>query len=120
MAETQNMAKMAAGKAVNPMAKIGMAKDFLKHWHILGVAAIFDIIGMIPYLCLVTNLFFFCILWMYFGSKSKESQFMSLVVPAAFVGISDAFLGILPACLAATVIRILLKWFKIYDLRFTI
>ncbi len=109
MAEAQNIAKMAAGKAVNPMAKIGMAKDFLKHWHILAAAAVFDIIGLIPLLNIATNLVFFCILWMYFGSKSKESQFMSLVVPAALVGISDALVGILPACLAATVIRILLK-----------
>lgn len=106
--DAQNIAKMAAGKAVNPMAKVGMGKDFLKHWHILAGAAVFDIIGLIPVVNIATNLVWFCILWMYFGSKSKESQFLKIGVNGAMCIIADSVTGILPACLAGTVIRILM------------
>lgn len=109
MADAQNIAKMAAGKAVNPMAKVGMAKDFLKHWHILAAAAVFDIIGLIPIINIVTNTVFFCILWMYFGSKSKESQFLKIGVNGAINTIFDAATLIWVPCLAGTVIRILME-----------
>lgn len=109
MADAQNIAKMAAGKAVNPLAKVKMAKNFLQHWHILGVAAIFDLIGMIPLVCVVTNFVFMFILYMHFGAKSKGSQFLQIAVPGAITTIADSLMGILPACLACTVIRILME-----------
>lgn len=109
MAEAQNIAKMAAGKAVNPMAKVGMAKDFLKHWHILGAALIFDAIGWIPVVNIATNTVFFGILWMYFGPKSKDSQFLKIGVNGAINIIGDAVTLLWFPCLAGTVIRILME-----------
>ena len=112
----KDVAKAAAG---GPAAKAKLALSFRQkvseHWLILAVAVLFDIIGMIPVICVITNFLFGLVLFLYFGPKSKpgtgflQSEFTKIFLPIAGGSIIDFFVGGWPVNIGAALIRIALS-----------
>src|SRR3989338_7969328 len=55
--------------AKNPKAILSLGKRFGKHWPILIVAAIFDLVALIPFISVVVNFCFGGVMFLYFGRK---------------------------------------------------
>ena len=88
-AETSSKEKLSFGQKVS------------KHWLILGIAAFFDLLGLIPYLGIVFNFIFGLVLFLYFGPKSV---FKKVVLPIAGASFIDFFtFGIMPANIATNI-----------------
>jgi len=115
--EDERMAMLnQARKAIagGPMAKAKLALSFGKkvsnHWLILMAAVLFDILALIPFLCVVFNLLFGLVLFLYFGPKSKGgSEFTRIALPIGIGSFFDFFLSVLPVNIAAALIRIALN-----------
>lgn len=112
--EAQLAADIAKAAAGGPAAKAKLALSFGKkvseHWLILAAAVLFDVIGLIPGLCIVVNFLFGLILFLYFGPKSKGgSELTKIFLPIAGGSIVDFFVGVLPVNIGAALIRIALS-----------
>lgn len=111
LGQVRNLASAAVG---SPMAKaksiMSFGKKVSKHWLILMTAVLFDILALIPFLCVVFNLLFGLILFLYFGPKSKGgSELTKIALPIAGGSIIDFFLSIFPVNIGAALIRIALS-----------
>ena len=119
------LAKAATG---GPVAKAKLILSFRQklsqHWLILFAAVLFDIFALIPVISIVGNLLFGILLFLYFGPKSgrtkkimakgasglsMQSELMKIGLPVMGLSIVDFFMGVLPANVAAAVIRIMLS-----------
>jgi hypothetical protein len=102
----------AASQSSNPIAQAKEALNFGKkisqHWLILLAAALFDLLGMIPFIGVVFNLIFGLILLLYFGPKRKAggSELAKIGLPIIIGSIIDFFTAVLPVNIGATLIRI--------------
>ena len=92
--------------AKNPKAMLSLGKRFGKYWPILIVAAIFDLVALIPFVSIVVNFCFGGVMFLYFGKKKVVS---GIIAPIVIGSVFDFFLSILPVNLAAAAIRIALK-----------
>ena len=92
--------------AKNPKAMLSLGKRFGKYWPILIVAAIFDLVALIPFVSIVVNFCFGGVMFLYFGKKKVVS---GIIAPIVIGSVFDFFLSILPVNLAAASIRIALK-----------
>ncbi len=91
--------------------KLSFGEKVSREWFILGVAAVFDILAMIPIVSVVFNFLFGLILYLYFGPKrkgKKGSEFSRIGVPMMAGSVVDFFVGIFPVNIGTTLIRI---WF---------
>ncbi|MFH1979081.1 MAG: hypothetical protein ABII97_01705, partial [Patescibacteria group bacterium] len=77
------------------------------NWLILASAGFFDLIGMLPFVAPITNFLWGGILYWHFG---KKNFFKKTGTTIALGSLADFFLGVLPVCLGATLVRIL--WTK--------
>lgn len=122
--EEQTMARlqqarlaMDVAKAVtgSPIEKAKLALSFGKkishHWLILMTAVFFDILALIPFLCVVFNFLFGLVLFLYFGPKKKTggSELTKIALPILGGSIIDFFLSIFPVNIGAALIRIALS-----------
>jgi hypothetical protein len=105
------MAKKSDSPAEKIKDTLNFGKKISQHWLILACAAIFDLLGLIPFIGVVFNFIFGLILFMYFGPKKKDasSELLKIGLPVALGSIFDFFLGILPVNIGATLIRIALS-----------
>lgn len=104
-------AKAAAGSPIEK-AKLALSfgKKISQHWLILMTAIFFDILALIPFLCVVFNFLFGLILFLYFGPKSKGgSELFKIGLPVLMGSIIDFIFSIFPANIAAALIRIALS-----------
>jgi len=92
--------------AKNPKAILSLGKRFGKHWPILIVAAIFDLVALIPFISVVVNFCFGGVMFLYFGRKRVV---MGIIAPIVMGSIVDFLISLLPVNLAAASIRIALK-----------
>jgi len=92
-------------------AKLTFLQKVSKYWLILTVAAFFDVVGLVPGLSVVTNFIFGLILWLYFVLRKTKggNDLLHIGLPILGGSIVDFFIGIVPTCLAATLIKIALK-----------
>ncbi|MEK7595944.1 MAG: hypothetical protein AAB564_00090 [Patescibacteria group bacterium] len=99
----------------NPVAQakemLSFGKKVSEHWLILGIAALFDLLALIPLASVFFNFCFAGILFFYFGSKRKsgESELQKIFLPILGGSIFDSFLSILPVNIAVTLYRIALS-----------
>lgn len=135
--EEQRMSRLRQARQLGTLAKaavggpgakakvaLSLGKKISKHWLLLSGAALFDIFAFIPGISIAGNILFGLILFLYFGPKSgmakkmtakgasgfsMQSELMKIGLPVAGLSIADFFMGILPANIAATVIRIMLS-----------
>lgn len=106
-----------ARKAIagSPVAKVELALSFGKkisrHWLILATAVIFDLLAMIPFLCIVINFIFGLVLFLYFGPKTKTSgsEFVKIALPVAGGSVIDFFMSVFPVNIGTALIRIALS-----------
>lgn len=100
----QKAKKKAAKKKLSFLQKVS------EHWLILTTAALFDLIGLIPGLCIVTNFVFGLILWLCFAIKrtgeDTSSNLLSIGLPILGGSVIDFFIGIMPTCITATLTKI--------------
>ncbi len=91
--------------------KLSFFQKLSKHWIILAVATIFDIIGLIPGISVVIDFIFGLILWLYFVLKKTKGDNALIDVSLPILGgsVIDFFTGVMPTCIAATLIKI---WFS--------
>ena len=92
--------------AKNPKAMLSLAARFGKYWPILIVAALFDLVALIPFISVVVNFCFGIVMFLYFGRKKVV---VGIIAPIGIGSIVDFFISILPVNLAAACIRIALK-----------
>ena len=92
--------------AKNPKAMLSLGKRFGKYWPILIVAAIFDLVALIPFISVVVNFCFGGVMFLYFGRKRVV---MGIIAPIVMGSIVDFLISLLPVNLAAASIRIALK-----------
>lgn len=90
---------------------LSFGKKISEHWLILAGAALFDLVGLIPFLSVAVNLVFGLVLYLYFGSKKKTagSELMKIGLPIGIGSILDSVLSFLPVNIAAALIRIALS-----------
>lgn len=95
----------------SPKTKLSFGKKVSQHWLILATAVIFDIFGMIPFVCVISNFIFGLILFPYFGPKRKKagSELTRIALPILAGSVIDFFLGILPVNSGTALIRIALS-----------
>ncbi|MFA4890154.1 MAG: hypothetical protein WC587_00755 [Candidatus Paceibacterota bacterium] len=107
----KDVAKAAAGgSAAKAKLALSFGKKVSEHWLILVAAVLFDIVGLIPGLCIVVNFLFGLILFLYFGPKSKGgSEFTKIFLPIAGGSVIDFFIGVLPVNIGAALFRIALS-----------
>src|SRR3989338_8155476 len=79
--------------AKNPKAMLSLGKRFGKYWPILIVAAIFDLVALIPFVSIVVNFCFGGVMFLYFGKKKVVS---GIIAPIVIGSVFDFFLSILP------------------------
>ena len=108
LADESNTAKTPAGQIKETLS---FGKKVSEHWLILGVAAFFDLLALIPFVSVFFNFCFGGILFFYFGSKRKpgESELQKIFLPILGGSIFDSFLSILPVNIAVTLYRIALS-----------
>jgi len=92
--------------AKNPKAMLSLGKRFGKYWPILIVAAIFDLVALIPFISVVVNFCFGIVMFLYFGRKKVV---VGIIAPIVIGSIVDFLISLLPVNLAAASIRIALK-----------
>lgn len=106
--------RMADGltAAKTPAAQVKEALSFGKkvseHWLLLGIAALFDILALIPFASIFFNFCFGGVLFFYFGPKRKpgDSELIKIFLPIMTGSIFDFFFSVLPINIAAALIRI--------------
>lgn len=111
-ARARGMAKSAKSAKAQAKEVLSFGKKISEHWQILIWAGVFDLLGLIPFICVVTNAGFTLILWLYFGPKKQKgdpSDFKSIVIPAVIANILDAIISVVPANIGVTLVRILMS-----------
>lgn len=115
-AEKLNKIRQAAKQAKSTVGQAKLALSFgkkiSKHWVIIFVAVIFDIIGLIPFASVIANITFGLILFLYFGSKKKNSatdNLVGIVLPQVLGNMLDWILSIIPVNVGTALIRIFLS-----------
>ncbi len=103
--ETRNSENLVKSKIDKIKEKLNIPKKLAKHWLILSFAALFDLIGAIPFIAPLINFIWGGVLYLKFGSKKIGKTFLTIGVGS----IADFFpiLSFLPVCIVATVIRII-------------
>lgn len=104
--QAAKQAKSAVGQA---KLALSFGKKIKKHWVIILVAVIFDVIGLIPFVSVIANITFGLILFLYFGSKKKNSaidNLVGIVLPQVLGNMLDWILSFIPVCLGTALIRI--------------
>ncbi len=81
---------------------LSFRKKISKHWMILAWAVFFDILGLIPYTAIVFNFIWGGMLYLKFGGKKISKTAYTIGLGS----IADFFIGILPVCIGATLIKI--------------
>lgn len=111
--EMEEEALQKAKKKAAKKKKLTFLQKVSKHWLILVVAAFFDLIGFIPFVAVVVNFVFGLILWLYFAlQRTKRTkgeigdELIRIGLPILGGSVVDFFIGILPTCLTAALIRI--------------
>jgi len=100
------------GAIKTPAAQVKEALSFGKkvseHWLILGIAALFDLLALIPFASVFFNFCFSGVLYYYFGPRRKpgDSELMKIFLPIMAGSVFDFFFSILPINIAAALIRI--------------
>ncbi len=104
-------------QAVNPISQAKQAFSFgkkaVKHWAILVVAGVFDLLSLIPFIGFIFNVAFGFILFLVFGpkkTKNPNANLLGIVLP---IGLGSAIdwipiISALPVCIGATLTRIYL------------
>ena len=91
-------------------ASLSFTKKLGQHWIILISAGFFDILGLIPFLCVVTNMIFGFILFVYFKTRpnppSESSFFIRQSLAILGGSLADMLLPFLPVNITATVVSI--------------
>lgn len=104
--------KEEAGEEGKPLKikkeKVSFLKKCSNYSLVLAAAVLFDIIGLVPFICVLTNMIFVFSLYIIFGSKKPKSpndglKFAGVVI---IFNIFDFLLGVVPANIGATLIRI--------------
>ena len=95
-----------AQDVAHPAMRLATRSRFGKYWPILIVAAIFDVIALIPFVSVVVNFCFGVVMFLYFGRKRIVA---GIIAPIVIGSIIDFLISILPVNLAAAAIRIALK-----------
>lgn len=89
---------------------LSFGKKVSEHWLILGIAAFFDLLALIPFASVFFNFCFGGILFFYFGPKRKpgDSELTKIFLPILAGSIFDFFpiFSVLPVNIAAALIRI--------------
>ncbi|MFA5777425.1 MAG: hypothetical protein WC906_03230 [Parcubacteria group bacterium] len=106
-----------SSQSVNPVKKatsvaLSFKEKLSKHWVILLVAVLCDIVGLIPILSIIVNLGFGLILFLYFGSKKTKNpsaNLLGIVLPELLGSVFDWILSVLPVNIGTTLIRIALS-----------
>ncbi|MBI2628294.1 MAG: hypothetical protein HYW71_02595 [Candidatus Niyogibacteria bacterium] len=90
---------------------LSFGKKVSEHWLILGIAALFDLLALIPFASVFFNFCFGGVLFFYFGPKRKpgDSELAKIFLPIMAGSIFDFFISILPINIAAALIRIALS-----------
>lgn len=100
-----------ARKATPANPALSFKEKISKYWPILAVAAIFDLLAVIPFVSVLFNITFAGILFLYFGPKRKEktvSELQGIVLPTLVGSAFDWIFSILPVNIGTAVIRIAL------------
>lgn len=105
--------RVAAAKSIKNqiVSALSLREKLSNHWMIMFWAGCFDLVGLIPYLCVLTNFGFALILFLYFGSKRKKgdpSEFTGIVIPEIIGNIADVIIPIFPVNIGTTLYRIIL------------
>lgn len=110
----RNFRKLARKKKKNLVPKtenlLVFREKIAKHWYILVVAGIFDLLGLVLIISVLSNFAFGLLLFLYFGPKRKHSssELKGIVLPIFIGSIFDLFFSVLPVNIAAALIRIAL------------
>lgn len=107
--ENENDDKLAAHSS--PIAMMSLWQKLGKYWPILVLAAIFDLVALIPFISVVVNFCFAIIMFLYFGKKKIVS---GIIAPTVIGSVIDFFLSFFlislwPSCFATAITRIALK-----------
>lgn len=93
--------------------KLSFWKKVREHELILWVAVFFDVLALIPFLCVVFNGIFAVILFLHFFGKKKKvaysSEFKKMALPWLSLSFADLFFGILPVNTSMALYRIYLS-----------
>lgn len=105
MADGLTAAKTPAAQAKEALS---FGKKVSEHWLLLGIAALFDLLALIPFASVFFNFCFGGVLFYYFGPKRKpgDSELKKIFLPIMAGSIFDFFLSILPVNIFAALIRI--------------
>ncbi len=107
----RNLRKKTATTPPKVKPPVSFGEKLSQHWSILTTAVVFDILAIIPFISVIFNFLFTCILFLYFGSRKKKkgSEITRIALPAVVGSFADFFIGILPVNIGVTLIRIWLS-----------
>jgi len=88
--------------------RVSFLKKCSNHSLVLAAAVLFDFIGLIPVICVLTNMIFAFSLYIVFGSKKPKSPNDGLKFAGVVIvfNIFDFLLGVVPANIGAALVRI--------------
>ncbi|MBU1179071.1 hypothetical protein KKB69_01930 [Patescibacteria group bacterium] len=87
------------------VAAMSVGKKLSEHWLILSGALLFDLLAMIPFSAPLFNFIWGGVLYLNFGGKNIEKTVLTIGIGS----IIDFFVGVLPVCFGATLVRIFTK-----------
>lgn len=97
----------------NPISDAAnIPKKLSEHWIILGIAILFDIVGLIPFVGIIANPLFGLALYLYLKIKTDSSNLGFKIGGGTAVGViieSVPIINLLPTNLANALIAILTK-----------
>ena len=90
---------------------LSFEKRAMQHWPIWLTAAFFDVLGLIPFLGIVTNFCFGAIMFFYFGRKKAVMGIIAPIIIGSIIDFLMSFflVGLWPTNLGAVFTRIMFK-----------